>query len=302
MSRVWDLLNSFQSGSAGAVEFGNDAAGPAATKAAAFADGTSFVRYYRLQENPFADAIDLKYYFQTAAQQKACQQMFATAQDGISLGLLTGPSGSGKTLVTQVLLEHLDPALFKPVLVLVTPKMSKTVLLEEMVRELGVEAPPATSRELLALLHRTVVDLHRAGRKLVILIDEAHFLGADALHMLRTISNLEIPGRKLVTCLLFAEESFLRRLKHPGYASLVTRMYHRAKLGPMSPEESAQYLKYRLMAAGAPESLMDERACSAIAAAAGGIHREVNRLGYLALIEGCLRQRSLITDDLVKEA
>jgi general secretion pathway protein A len=257
--------------------------------------------HYRLKDNPFADAVNLDYYFRTSSQQEAYQKMYHSIHDGISLGMVTGPSGSGKTIVSQLLLEHLDPGTCRTILVLVTPRMGKTVLLREILRETGAESLPARSRDLLELLHRAVIDLHRQDRRLVILIDEAHFLSPEALHMLRTISNLEVPKKKLSTTLLFAEETFRRRLTHPSYRSLSTRMYHRASLAAMSEDETTQYINFRLMVAGGSPDLLDKGAHQAIFAKSGGICREVNRLCYLALMEGFLKNRPAVTADLVSE-
>ena len=215
MSKILDMLNMIQSEAAAPRStpqpdsHGKERIGFPSLK-------VSFTDYFSLRENPFRDAINPEYYFKTSSQLSASQKMFASAEEGIALGLVTGPSGTGKTMITQLLLQTLDPALCKAVLVLVTPKMGMTVLLKEILRECGVESLPSRTRDLLDLLHRTVLDLYTGGQRLVVLIDEAHFLSAQALHMLRTISNLETPTGKLCTVLLFAEDAFLRLIGREG--------------------------------------------------------------------------------------
>ena len=159
---------------------------------------------------------------------------------------------------------------------------------------------PPRFQDLLGLLESTMIDLHRQGKRLVIIVDEAHFLSSEALHVLRTLSNLESPQQKLCTCLLFAEERFLRRLQHPVHSSLATRIYHRISLRPLSEQETAQYLNFRLLVAGGRPELFDDEARGAIYAAAGGICREVNRLAYLALDAAWRQGRESIGADLVE--
>ncbi len=185
-------------------------------------------------------------------------------------------------------------------MVLVTPGMGRIALLREMLREAGVSEMPTRYLDLLELLQSTIIELNRQGKRLVAIVDEAHFLSSEALHILRTLSNLESPRAKLCTCLLFAEERFLRRLQHPVHSSLATRIYHRISLRPLSEPETTHYLNYRLLVAGGQPELFDDEARSAIYAASGGICREVNRLAYLALDAAWRGGREHVGADLVE--
>lgn len=300
MSEILNMLNDLQAqtGKRQVVHPGAD--GKALPSENIMLVGGAIADFFDLKENPFADSLNLNYYYKTSSQKRAYLKMRSTVEDGISLGLVTGPSGSGKSIITQLLLETLPSESYGTIMVLVSPRMSKTVLLKEMLRELGVDSGTANTRGLLDLLHRVVFELHEQGMKLVTLIDEAHFLSSEALHMLRTISNLEVPTEKLATCLLFAEDHFLRRLRHPSYHSLSTRMYHRARLETMSEEETSQYISFRLMVAGGSGAIIDKEARRAIYERSGGICREVNRLCYLGMVEGQLKGRSVVTVDLVE--
>jgi general secretion pathway protein A len=260
-----------------------------------------FLEYYGLPENPYADSVNPAYYYKTAAHREACERMLMAVENDTSLGMVTGVSGTGKTLITQLLLQAFDPTRCEPVLVLATPGLSRTGLLREILSELNVALPVGICRthDLLKMLSHAVIDLHGEGRKLVILVDECHFLDADALHIVRTISNLETPERKLTTCLLFGEQRFVRRLNKPGYESLRNRMYFRSELTPMSAEECAQYVKFRALTAGRAADLFSAEALAAIHAASGGVCRSVNKLCMLALIEGCIRRRRLLDGDVI---
>lgn len=272
---------------------------PAATLTA----DADFLGFYGLQEMPFSDAVNPKYFYKTDGHDEAFIRLMLAIRHDISLGLVTGPSGSGKTLLSQLILQNIDPAKLHAALVLVSPGMSKTALLRTLLEELDVavpEGPFVSVQELLKLLQHYVIDLHRQGRKLVVLVDECHFLSSDSLHMIRTISNLEVPERKLATILLFGEERFLKRLENPSYESLKNRMYLRSELRPLSAADTTQYVKFRLLMAGRMDDLFDEAALAAMHEITGGICRRVNKLGMLLLIEGYLRRQPVIGADLVR--
>jgi type II secretory pathway predicted ATPase ExeA len=301
MSRIMDLLAALQAETDRPAEDAAPAVVPVAPGARPRA-AASFVEHFGLRENPFADAIDLGYFYRGAAQEEALERMASTVRDGLSLGLVTGPPGSGKTVVSQLLLRRLEGSATLPVLVAAAPETGPTALLREILRESGAAALPATRRGLLEALQGRMLELRRAGRRLVILIDEAQFLRSESLHLLRTLSNLETPREKLCTCLLFAEERFRRRLEHPIHRSLATRMYHRARLRTLEAEEVAQYVRFRVMVAGGDPGVFGEDALAAIAAVSGGVCREVSRLAYLALEAGWRRGRDAVGPDLVEGA
>jgi len=303
MSNRTELVNTSQPGTAvrdEAPERSPGAHSAAAAVARLRALARRFAERFGLRENPFHDSVNLEYYFKSAAHEEAFLRLAATVRDCIALGLVTGPSGVGKTIVSQLLLQSLDGADARVTMVLVTPQMGRTALLREILREAGVTEMPMRFQDLLGLLESTMIDLHRQGKRLVVIVDEAHFLSSEALHVLRALSNLESPQQKLCTCLLFAEERFLRRLQHPVHSSLATRIYHRISLRPLSEQETAQYLNFRVLVAGGRSELFDDEAREAIYAASGGICREVNRLAYLALDAAWRNGRESIGADLVE--
>jgi type II secretory pathway predicted ATPase ExeA len=227
--------------------------------------------------------------------------MMLAIEFNASLGMVTGPSGTGKTLVSQLLLQHLDPAKYHAILVLVTPGLSKTGLLREIVSELNIGLPVGVTRvqDLVKLLSNYIIDMHQRGQRLVIVVDECHFLDADCLHIIRTLSNIEIPERKLTTCLLFGEARLAQRLERPGYESLRNRIYMRAVLKPLRADEVGQYVKFRLMVAGRMAELFTVLAMAELHAHSGGICRSLNKLCMLSLIEGAAQQQPVIDAAIV---
>jgi len=269
-----------------------------------FAPAGDFIQHYGLNENPFADCVSPTYFFRTENHADAFRSMTRAVDFKASLGLVTGPSGTGKTLVTQLLLQHLEDPQYHAVLVLVTPGLSKTGLLREILSELNLPLPVGVNRvqDLVKLLSNHIIELHQQGQRLVLLIDECHLLSSDCLHIVRTLSNIETPQEKLVTCLLFGESRLAQRLQHPSYESLQNRIYLRATVAPLTSGEAAQYVKFRLMTAGRLTELFTPEALAGIHQRAGGICRSMNKLAMLCLIEGADRRRPMIDAELVAAA
>ena len=269
-----------------------------------FAPAGNFVDYYGLKENPFADCVHPAFFYRTDGHAETFRSMMLAVEFRASLGMVTGPSGTGKTLVSQLLLQHFEAPKHRVALVLVTPGLSKTGLLREILSELDLPLPVGIPRvqDLVKQLSNHIIELHEQGQRLVIIVDECHLLSSDCLHVVRTISNIETPQEKLVTCLLFGESRLAERLTHPSYASLSNRIYLRSELRPLTPAEIGQYIKYRLMTAGRLDELFTESAIAAIHELSGGICRSVNKLAMLSLIEAADRRSAVVDEPLVYNA
>ncbi len=273
--------------------------------AAHISEEEDFLRFFGLNEMPFPDAVNPKFFYKTDGHDEALIRLTLALRHDMALGLVTGPSGSGKTLLSQLLLQQLDPARFEAALILASPGLSKTALLKAVMRELGLpvpEGPFVSAQELLARIQDRVIELHQQGRKLALVVDECHFLAPDSLHMIRTLTNLETPDRKLVTILLFGEDRFLKRLQHPSYESIRNRLYLRSELKPLTAADTEQFIKFRLMVAGRLEDLFDADAFAGIHEWSGGICRRINKLATLSLIEGFAKHSARISGALVRAA
>ena len=269
-----------------------------------FAPAGDFMSYFGLRENPFADCVHPAFFFRTDGHSDAYRSMTLAVDFRASLGMVTGPSGTGKTLVSQLLLQHFDEPKHRVILVLVTPGLSKTGLLREILSELNLALPVGIARvqDLVKLLSNHIIEMHEQGQRLVIIVDECHLLSADCLHIIRTISNIETPQEKLVTCLLFGESRLAQRLEHTSYASLSNRIYMRSELRPLTPGEVTQYVKFRLMTAGRLDELFTEPALAALHECSEGICRSVNKLAMLTLIEASDRRIAIVDDTIVRIA
>lgn len=255
---------------------------------------------FGLMTNPFTDTVNPDFFYRTEQHERAFFRMRVCATDHRAIGLVSGPSGTGKTLLSQMLLKDLNPDEYLPLVILCTPKMTKSALLQEILSELGVKSEGRRVHDLLGLLHQKIIEVYQQGKRVVLLVDEAHFLSSDALHMIRTLSNLETPEEKLITIILLAEQGLVRRLKNASYDSLRGRIGLRAELRPLSAVETEQMLKFRVLVAGGRPDFLAEDSFEQFQTLTGGQPREICKLAYNALLEAHLVNRDKIDADLLK--
>lgn len=258
------------------------------------------LKHFRLQSHPFSDSVNPELFYRTEAHEAAFIAMKRCIEDDISLGLTTAVSGTGKTLLTQVLLQELSAGPYKPVLSLIYPKMSRIAMLRDICDELKIDtSTKPTMHQLVSAIQQEIMNLYIQGIKLVIIIDEVHFLTAENLQVLRTLSNIEIPRKKLVTVLLFGEESFLSKLNHPTFKSILSRMYTRVRLRPLTVDEVEQYIKYRLLMVSGRTNLFDQECFAWLEQTTHGIPREINRICHNALQQAAAEGYDRITVKLL---
>jgi general secretion pathway protein A len=257
--------------------------------------------HFGLTTNPFADNVNPDFFFRTDAHEEAFILMKRAVEDDASMALCTALSGTGKTLLTQILLQELDPERHRTILTLVYPDMSRTALLRDIMSELEID--PLSGRlsihRLLSTIQQEIIRLYRLGQKLVLIIDEAHFLKPDAIHILRTLSNIEIPDKKLISVLLFGEDHFRVRLDRKSYRAVLNRMFIRTTLRPLRPEEVEQYIKFRCLMAGGRPDIFHTSSIEPITKITEGIPREINRLAHNALLIAARRGHDQIDADLI---
>jgi general secretion pathway protein A len=259
------------------------------------------LRHFSLASHPFADSVNPDYFYRTEAHEEAFLAMSQCIEDNVSLGLCTAISGTGKTLLTQVLLKELDSERYLPTLVLAYPGMSRSALLREIIGELGIEGLPARGGIHLSIsaIQQHIIKQYLRGLRLVLIIDEVHFLKADALHLLRTLSNIEVPDHKLITVLLFGEQTFLAKMKHPTYRSIFSRMFARVQLRPLNESEVEQYVKFRMLVAGGSPEIVADSAIGPLHRLSGGVPREINRICHNALAAAAKAGVRRIEGDLI---
>ncbi|MDH5297972.1 MAG: AAA family ATPase [Desulfobulbaceae bacterium] len=261
--------------------------------------GFSWPQTFGLKENPFRDSLDPNLFFRTRQHEEALLKIRIGIDDGHALILLSGASGTGKSMVSQVALRDIGHG-HETALVFVYPGMGKGQLLDAILSEMGEKETGRFTQQRLDLLQQKSVALYREGKRLVVMIDEAHFLKADALHLLRTLANLETARRKLITVLLIAEPGLRKRLATPGYAALRGRITFMVDLHPLTQEETEQYIKYRLLKCGGYGDLLPPAVYVAAHELSHGIPREINRLLYNSMIEALTSDHFGVTPQILQ--
>lgn len=261
----------------------------------------SYYDFYRLNLEPFSNAPAARFYFSSPQHETALGKLRFGIGEMRGLLVVAGSPGSGKTILARRLLSLLPDAEYEAaLLVIVHSAVSPEWLLRRIALQLGVKQPSHEKLGLLSQLFTRLVEIQRAGKKAVVLIDEAQMLASkELMEEFRGLLNLELPGRKLINFVLFGmpEIDEVLALDPP----LAQRIAMRCRLSSFDAPTSRAYILHRLALCGREEPLFSEAALDAIYAQTAGVPRLINTLCDNLLYEGALREMPVIEEPLVQD-
>lgn len=250
--------------------------------------------YFGLREAPFSIAPNPQYLFMSPRHREALAHLLYGIQSDGGFILLTGEVGTGKTTVCRCLLEQIPEDV--DTAYILNPKQTAQELLATACDEFKVDYPEGASIKVLVdLLNAFLLNAHQAGRKTVLIIDEAQNLSVDVLEQLRLLTNLETNQRKLLQIILLGQPELLTLLARQELRQLSQRVTARFHLDALNRDEVADYIQHRLDIAGAKGSLFPPATVKRIFQISNGIPRLINLVSDRALL-GTYVQNKLQVD------
>ena len=265
-----------------------------------------YTDYFQLREIPFSITPDPAYLYLSPRHQEALGHLlYGTGQYG-GFVQLTGEVGTGKTTVIRTLLAQKLPEV--DVAMIHNPRQNEREFVQSLCDELGIgyedgnhEHAP-TLKQLVDALNRHLLSTHAAGRRTVLIIDEAQNLQPGVLEQVRLLTNLETHKEKLLRIMLVGQPELADLLARPDLRQLAQRITARYHLTPLDERETVEYIQHRLRVAGGGAGIFDDRALSLVHGYSRGVPRLINVICDRAMLAAYASGARLITPALVREA
>ena len=260
-----------------------------------------FLDFYRLRQQPFGVTPDPAYLYLSRTHREALASLSEGIEAGRGFLCLIAEPGMGKTTLLYELLEELRDRM--RTVFLFQTQCNAREFFEYLLSELGVD----TAGMGLVAMHNKLNELlfaeMLAGKRFVLIVDEAQNLDDSVLETIRLLSNFETTHTKLLQIVLAGQTQLAEKLAHPRLSQLLQRITVLNRLEPLSPQETAGYIEHRLQVAGhAGDALFAPEALALVAERSQGIPRNINKICFQALSEACAQGHPAVTPEIVQQA
>jgi type II secretory pathway predicted ATPase ExeA len=249
--------------------------------------------YFGFKREPFGATPDPQSVYYSSDHREALASLKVGFHNNRGFTALVAPPGMGKTTLLFLFLEYIRNSSTSAFLFDIDSHCGPSELFGYILRDIDI-TPGQTNAEMHEQLNTVLMAEARAGRRFVIVIDEAQNLSEEVLETVRLLTNFESPGTKLVQVVLAGQPQLAEKLTRPSLVQLRQRISTACQLKPFSQEESRAYIEHQIKTAGyCGASLFTEEAATTITEVGRGIPRVINNVCFnsLALCRALKREQ-----------
>ncbi len=257
-------------------------------------------QFYGLNGRPFQLTPDPQYYFESGTHRKALSYLGYGLAQGEGFIVITGDVGAGKSTLVSHLMRTIDKSRLTAANI-VTSHLNGNDMVQMAAESFGIHTQGQDKATTLKAIEYYLHDEARAGRRCLLIVDEAQNLSVDAIEELRMLSNFQLGSQALLQIFLLGQPEFRDLVqKSPELEQLRQRIIATHHLDPMEADEIEPYIIHRLTMAGwngRPQFVGD--AFAVLFAETQGVPRKINTLMSRVLLMGAVEQLNQIDGGLV---
>jgi type II secretory pathway predicted ATPase ExeA len=259
-----------------------------------------FLDFYGFREQPFGVTPDPRFLYLSGMHREALASLYYGIEAGRGFLSLIARPGMGKTTLLFQLLEEFRNA--AKTAFLFQTQCDSREFIRFLLAELGIDSKEQDRVKMHEEFNAVLLREMKAGKRFVVVIDEAQNLDDSVLETVRLLSNFETPRAKLMQIILSGQPELADTLARSNLSQLRQRISIVARLQPLAPRDVNEYIQHRLKVAGYHgQRLFQPDAVGAIIERSEGIPRTINNLCFNALSLGYALGHRTIERGLIEE-
>jgi len=255
-----------------------------------------YQEYYNFTGKPFQLIPDVNCLFASRGHMQALSYFNYGLEQGEGFVTVTGEIGAGKTTLIQALLAELED---KNVIVktMVAANLDSSGILELIASVFGLPHENMSKVVLLKTIEQHFLEYREQGQSILLVVDEAQTLNADALEELRILSNLEKNGKAVMQVFLVGQAELRTTILSKEFEHLRQRIIASYHLDPLTEVETKEYINFRLHSVGwnNKNPSLSREVYNELHRWSGGIPRRINLLCDRLFVYGYLEEKSKLT-------
>ena len=255
----------------------------------------AYLAHFGFKDAPFSKEIPDADLWLPSSKTAVVEELVEALAQRASVSLV-GEPGVGKTCVLRALRHRLATGFRLTYCHNAT--LGRRDFYRQLCLALGLK-PSATAAAVFFSVTTNIQELGLERVHPVFLLDEAHLLHQDVIDHLHILLNYQWDSRALLSLVLVGLPELEDRLSRRHHRSLYSRLHTRLRIEPLTPDDTAEYLRVRLQRAGCERELFGSDAIAMLHEAASGAHRDIDRLATAALREATRRKKKLVERDIL---
>ena len=263
-------------------------------------DQPLYTDFFGFSERPFSLVPDPGLLYWSRQHTRAYAVLEFGIMSSAPITLLTGEIGAGKTTLIQALLQKLGDDV--QVALVSNAQGDRGELLQWVLHALDLRFDAAQSYvALFRILQDHLLETYAAGKRVILIFDEAQNLSREGLEELRMLTNINSNKDVLVQLILVGQPELRKMVQQPGMLQLSQRIAASFHLGAMDRETVRAYIRHRLEAVGGTGMEFTDGAIEIIHRETRGVPRLVNQLCELALLYAWSEEARVIGSGVLSE-
>ncbi|MFZ0010129.1 MAG: AAA family ATPase [Steroidobacteraceae bacterium] len=251
-----------------------------------------YLEPFKLKQLPFRLSPDPQFLYLSKRHARAKAYMESTIWFTDGFVVITGEIGSGKTTLIESFLKELPADI-------VVAQISQTQVtaldfLQAVLVQFGFSPFKMRKAELISTLNNFLIEQYAAGRKVLLIVDEAQNLSMRVLEEIRLLSGVETTKEKVLRIILAGQPELSAKLDAPQLEQLMQRVRMRFHLTTLTQTETRGYIEHRLEVAGAEREIFAADTFEEIFRYTGGVPRLINTLCDTAMMAAYVDNRETV--------
>jgi MSHA biogenesis protein MshM len=250
-----------------------------------------YIKHFGLSTKPFLVTPETEQFFVQGSRKALVDSLLYVLENEEGIIKVTGEVGSGKTTTCRYLLKTLPPEKFKA-MYLADPTLTRDQLLFAVADGLNLQFDRAKPELIIRVIRQRVEGLFAEGKRVLLMIDEAHAMPEETLDQIRLLSQIASSGNRIMHVMLLGPEELDHNLAMPELRAVRDRITQSLRIKRLRTGDIGDYLNFKLTAAGyeGPQ-VFTNNAVRIIARLTNGLPRRINVLADKALLSCALDRR-----------
>jgi general secretion pathway protein A len=242
-----------------------------------------YAEFFGFSDRPFTLVPDPDFLLWSPQYRRAFSVLEFGVVSRSPITLLTGAIGCGKTTLLRELLRRVDSS--ATVGLISNAQGGRGDLIQWVLNSLGLPFEPSEGYvRLFQRMQDFMIAEYAAGRRIVLIFDEAQNLSRESLEELRMLTNINSGKDEVIQLVLVGQPELRDIIRRPELVQLAQRIAVSYHLQPLDEKTTGDFIAHRLRAVGGTGYEFDEGACRKVFQVTGGVPRLINQFCDMALL------------------